>query len=173
MKTGRHADDNGRGAAERGLVTLRIIWGAMLFTLMIYLGVALLLSDSMEPSLAGTGVMKIMRAVLYGVSVTVLFVSWFVRRRMLRRMNGGISVRSALGKYASAVIVSLALAESIGIYGFLLFLLGGESTDLYFLIALAAGAMIFHRPRTEEVLAMTGVGESATREYRHGERERY
>ena len=56
-----------------------------------------------------------------------------------------------IAKYATAVIVSLALSESIGIYGFVLFLLGGGFKTLYIFIAVSALAMVFYRPKREEM----------------------
>jgi hypothetical protein len=62
-----------------------------------------------------------------------------------------------VGKYTTFVIVSLALSESIGIYGFVLFLLGDSFQTLYTFIAVSALAMIFYRPKRKELekLAMT------------------
>jgi hypothetical protein len=117
--------------------------------------------------------MNILRGVLYGIAVIELFIARFLRRHMLRREEGEVPVRIALGKYATAVIVSLALSESVAIYGLVLFILGGDGRDLYFLIALAAGAMVYYRPRTDEVLAMAGVGGERGAEYRRGKREQF
>ena len=56
-----------------------------------------------------------------------------------------------VGQYIPAVITTLALAESIGIYGLLLFLLGGDFKTLYTFIIVSALAMIFYRPKREEL----------------------
>lgn len=155
------------------MITLRIIWGAMLFSLLIYLSMGVLLGRTLPFFLAGTETMNILRGVLYGAAVIELFIAWFLRRRMLGAGEGDMTVRAALGKYATAVTVFLVLSESVAIYGLVLFMLGGDKTDLYFLVALAAAAMIFYRPRTDEVLAMTGGGRKSRGEYRQGRRERH
>jgi hypothetical protein len=41
------------------------------------------------------------------------------------------------------MIVSLAMTESVGIYGLVLFFLGKNTMDLYLLIAVSAVAMFF------------------------------
>lgn len=46
--------------------------------------------------------------------------------------------------------MSLALSESIAIYGF--FLIAKDTTTFYLLLAAAALAMLFFRPRKEELL---------------------
>ena len=56
-----------------------------------------------------------------------------------------------VGHYAAVVIISLALSESIGIYGLVLFLLGGGFKTLYTFIAVSALAMVFYRPKREEM----------------------
>lgn len=58
---------------------------------------------------------------------------------------------SFLAKYTTAVIVSLVLSESIGIYGFVLFLLGDDFRTLYIFIGISALAMFFYRPKREEL----------------------
>jgi hypothetical protein len=57
----------------------------------------------------------------------------------------------ALGKYTTAVMVSLALSESIGIYGLVLFFLGSTIQTLYLFMVISACAMIFFRPKKEEL----------------------
>jgi hypothetical protein len=50
------------------------------------------------------------------------------------------------------VIISLALCESVGIYGLVLFFLGKNTMDLYLLLGVSAAAMIYYRPRKDELL---------------------
>lgn len=57
-----------------------------------------------------------------------------------------------LQKYISAMMVALALSESIGIFGFVLFLLGKNALDLYILIAVSAAAIVAYRPKRDELL---------------------
>jgi len=49
------------------------------------------------------------------------------------------------------MIVSLALSESIGIYGLVLFLLGDSFQTLYIFISISALAMFFYRPKREDL----------------------
>jgi hypothetical protein len=56
-----------------------------------------------------------------------------------------------LGEYTTAMIVSLALSESIGIYGLVLFLLGDSFQTLYIFISISALAMFFYRPKREDL----------------------
>ena len=52
-------------------------------------------------------------------------------------------------RYLVGLILLLALAESIGIVGFLLFLSGDDLNTLYIFVGLSALAMILYRPKVE------------------------
>ena len=47
--------------------------------------------------------------------------------------------------------LSLAISESIGVHGFVLFLLGGDFKTLYIFIFISAIAMLVYRPKVEEL----------------------
>lgn len=49
------------------------------------------------------------------------------------------------------MIVTLAIAESVAIYGLLLLFLGKDFQSLYIFTAVSAAAMIVHRPKMDEV----------------------
>ena len=51
----------------------------------------------------------------------------------------------------AGLILGLALAESIGIAGFLLFQVGDDLNTLYIFVGLSALAMILHRPKLDFV----------------------
>jgi hypothetical protein len=58
-------------------------------------------------------------------------------------------------KYTSAVIASLVMCEGVGIYGLILFLLGKDATDLYLLLGISAAAMVYYRPKREELVNLS------------------
>jgi len=49
------------------------------------------------------------------------------------------------------MVISLALSESIGLYGFVLFLLGDGFRTLYIFVGISALALFFYRPKREEI----------------------
>ena len=51
----------------------------------------------------------------------------------------------------AAMIVSLALSESIGVYGLVLFLIGDSFQTLYIFIGISVVAMFFYRPKREDL----------------------
>jgi hypothetical protein len=52
------------------------------------------------------------------------------------------------------MIVSLALAESVGIYGFVLSMIGQNPIDLYLLLVVSAATMYYYQPREDELAAL-------------------
>jgi uncharacterized membrane protein YccC len=50
------------------------------------------------------------------------------------------------------MIVAWALLEGIGVFGLILFLLGKNPMDLYLLIMISAAAMLWYRPKKDELI---------------------
>ena len=150
---------------DKGILTLKFIWGAMLFSLFLYLFVAVQLGPRL-PVTMDAAVFAKLRLALFAVAlVTPLFIP-VLRRAILaaagQEPKGNQAFRHPLlQRYASATIVSLALAETLGIYGLILFLLGHDPTDLYLLLIASAAVMIYFRPRRDEIVALAQRGPTA------------
>lgn len=141
--------------------TLNIIWGVMLLTLFIYLLVGIFVMGNirvtMEESVIGT-----LRMALYALAFGILAITKVIRNLVLSgkgqgtsRVQTGLSVQyPAIGRYTAAMMVSLALSESIGLFGFVLFFLGKNLMDLYLLIAVAAASMLYYRPNKDELVEL-------------------
>ena len=145
---------------NRHFLTLWIIWGAMLSSLVMYLlichaapGIRSESPMGVSPGLLGN--------ILLGVSAAELLILYFIRRAMFSPAARGpinrrveqkplISKRMFMSKYVSVVIISLAVSESIGIYGFVLFILGDDYSTLYTFILISALAMVAFRPKAAE-----------------------
>ncbi len=148
----------------KGILTINIIWGAMLFCLVIYLYVCHLLKENMQPGVSADFPLALFRNILLLVSVGAFFVAVFMRRTMLKVKPGDASAASlelsqcqqhpATGRYLTAIIVSLALSESIGIYGVVIWFMSMDFQSLYLFVFISAIAMIYFRPKMEELTNM-------------------
>lgn len=166
---------------DKSMVTLKIIWGGMIFSLLMYLGLGLYLAEKFRGGLSDPGTVTMLRAILFAASLVslaaskILRVKTFARARAAGRARGqeheGVNLRAVLGVYATATIISLALAESVGIYGLILSLLGGSTTDLFILVGLGVAAMVHYRPRSEEVMALATGREPGGGGYRSAQRD--
>jgi hypothetical protein len=147
---------------DKRLMTLRIIWFALLMSLAVYLFVAIQVGTNVQSPI-NEDTLGILRTVLYAMAFAILIATRYIRKLI---MSGRSQVsqpaqafeRLALQKYSAATIVALAMSESIGVYGIILFFLGKNSTDLYLLILVSAAAMVIYRPRKDEMLSLVQVG---------------
>ncbi len=141
---------------DKQLMTLRIIWFAMLMSLAVYLFAGIQVGTDVQPPI-NEDTFGILRTVLYVMAFAILIATRYIRKLVLSgksQVNQPVQglKHPVLQKYSAATIVALAMSESIGIYGLILFFLGKNSTDLYLLILISAAAMVMYRPRKDEIL---------------------
>jgi hypothetical protein len=149
-------------AIEKGLRILWVIWVAMFGSLLIYVFICHQLGENMRPTGHPDFPLGLLKNILYIVALVTLVGTHFIRKLMLASRLGSSEARpsktgvasvapSFVARYTAALIVSLALSESIGIYGLVLFLLGDNFQALYIFIGISAAAMFFYRPKREEL----------------------
>jgi hypothetical protein len=150
---------------NKGLLTLNVIWAAMLMSLFIYIFVGLYIKNTLRITME-KNVLDILRNVLYSVSFIILITTRFIRKLILSGKGKSTFANtdkssyqryqpSALARYTTAMVVSLALTESIGIYGLVLFFLGKNEADLYLFILISAATMLIYRPKRDEIVNLT------------------
>ncbi len=155
-------DAREREALEKGMRVIWIIWGAMFASLGIYIIVGHMVIDKIKIAELPSETFSLLRNVLYVVALVELALIPFIRKMMLKGFAKGGQLSSgqalpgtgnhpAIAQYAFLTIVTLALAESVAIYGLPLLFLGMDLQSLYILTALSAAAMIVHCPKMEEV----------------------
>ena len=143
---------------DKGLLTMKIIWFALLMSLIIYLFVGLYAEPSVRSPI-GKDAFATIRIVFYVVTFITLIATRYVRRRILSRKGiyqkpTETSQHPALQRYFIAMIVATAMSESIGIYGLILFFLGKNRLDLYLLILVSAVAIFLYLPKREELISL-------------------
>jgi F0F1-type ATP synthase membrane subunit c/vacuolar-type H+-ATPase subunit K len=143
----------------KGLLTLKVIWFAMLVSLAIYLFVGLQVATNLQVSL-NKDTFAVLKWVFYALAFVTLIITRYIRRLILsaRGQNRPATQRyqhPVIQKYATAMIIAWALSESIGIYGLVLFFLGKNTTDLYLLILISAAAMLMYPPSKDEIISLS------------------
>lgn len=157
---------------RKGFRIIMVVWIAMLVSLAAYAAIAhiMVAYEMARDSLGAT--LGMLKNILYLTAIATLLLTPVVRKAVLKSQGGAYGksgmwssgrVGAAVGKYMSALIVSLALAESIAIYGLVLFLMGDNLATLYTFIVVSTAAMLFYRPRMEEI-------ENLVLEVKQGER---
>lgn len=142
---------------EKGMSMLKMIWGALVMSLLAYIIVAPLILETSQIDLSAEAY-STLRMTMYGVAFLTLAAAWFVRRSILAAQRVPRPTKSrqhpAIQRYTTAMIIALGMSEAIGIYGLILFLLGKNQVDLYLLTALSAAAMTLYYPKKEEVVSL-------------------
>lgn len=90
------------------------------------------------------------RSILYGVAILTFPVMKFVRHVMLRLNRRMRREKTPKFRYMLTIIVSMLVAESIGIYGFAMYVLGDGYNTLYIFVMLSALAMFLYKPNLQE-----------------------
>jgi len=144
---------------DKGLLTLKLIWSAMLMSLAIYLFVGLQVADQVKTSL-DEQTFGMVKMGLYLVALAILVATRFMKRIILSGKGQNQPAAqpgrpSALQTYMTATILSLAMSEGVGILGLVLYFLGKNPMDLYLLLFLSAAAMFMHRPGREELMTLS------------------
>jgi hypothetical protein len=135
-----------------------VIWVALLSSLGFYLVICMAVGNQIPVSMEGPR-LEIIKYALFGISVLTLAGAWLFRKLLMGKIARPVNDSSfqsethpAVAKYLIAIIIVMALSESVGIYGMVLFFISKDTMSLYQLMILSAAAMILFRPKKEELI---------------------
>ncbi len=123
--------------------------GLMLTTLVIFLFVSHKFGHELAPPLPEHDRM-IIRSVFYVIAIIFFPLTNLVRHihlRLNQTMPGDGNARS---RYLLTVIVSMLFVETIGVLGFVIFMLGDDFNTLYIFIGLSCLGTFLYRPKLVE-----------------------
>lgn len=135
---------------QTDLVTAGIIRVASLMSLMALLVICHIYAEQIQIGL-GEQQRVVIRTILYVVAILTFPMMKFVRHVTLRLQKNNKPPKS---RYLLAITVSMLISESIGIYGFIMYVLGDSYNTLYIFTMLSALAMFLYRPDKEEYKAL-------------------
>lgn len=125
----------------------RLIWIAMFASLGVYLAVYFMVGESVRAQQTGEMPLDTFRNILLAVAAGEVLLIGFIRKRLLTpapEMKGKAAL--PIQRYFVTGIITYALAESIGIFGLVLYFLGDSVDYLYLFICVSAGVMLYYRP---------------------------
>lgn len=137
---------------------LKVIWFGMLGSLGIYLFIGLQIGTNIQASI-DKSTFGVLKTVLYLFTLIIIVITRYIGRFILSgKGQYGQATQNfqplTLQKYTTVMIVAWALLECIGIFSLVLFLLGKNPTDLYLLIMISAAAMLWYRPKKDELVSL-------------------
>jgi hypothetical protein len=124
---------------------------AMVVSLVAYIAVVVVLQATQE-SFGAVADASLLRNIFFVIALATIVVVQVLRRRMYRTPSmvssgGEPSVNDLIQKLVSTSIITFALAESIAIYGLVLFFLTGAAADFYALLAISLVTFTVFFPR--------------------------
>jgi F0F1-type ATP synthase membrane subunit c/vacuolar-type H+-ATPase subunit K len=134
-----------------------VVGAAMLVSLVIYVVIAEIIKKQHAP-FAGFAPMPdneatLLRYVLLGVAAVVFFVIQLLNRLMLsskspvRRSQYGAQISPEGQQLMTAAVLTYGLCESVAIFGLVLFLIQGNSTDFYLFLMISFFYFAIYFPR--------------------------
>lgn len=128
------------------------IWTSFLIGPVLLLLLARFQQERLGGSLQADFPVLWLRTVAYLITI-ILFPLIGALKRLIERNNARVAAavhpteKSLVsGSYFAGLVLALALAESIAILGFVLFLFGDNLQTLYIFLGLSGLAMLLHRP---------------------------
>jgi hypothetical protein len=131
-----------------------VIFGIMLVMLVALLIVCLLLGEQIQQPLPEAQRVLI-RTIFYVVAIITFPLTNLIRYIQLRLnqtmpFSQGTTVAEAKRRYLVTIIVSMSLIESVGFFGFVMFILADNVNTLYIFLGLSALGLFLYRPKVEE-----------------------
>jgi hypothetical protein len=138
------------------------IWFGIFYCLAIYIYICHKYPDIFGIKVGKQFPIEVFKYILYAVTAIESYLVHFTRKKVLSvepsdaladldKIAHDANPESIIRKYTCAVIVSIAIAESFAIYGFVLFLFGADYKTLYIFVGIAAVAMLLYRPKMREL----------------------
>jgi hypothetical protein len=131
-----------------------LIQGFMLATLATFLIVCITYGYQIQEPLPEAQRVLI-RTILYVVAIVTFPMTNLIRHIQLRLNQTMPYSRDtprleAKKRYLVTIIVSMSLIESVGVFGFVMFILGDSFNTLYIFSGLSALGMFLYRPKVDE-----------------------
>ncbi|MDD4914223.1 MAG: hypothetical protein PHW13_04190 [Methylococcales bacterium] len=137
----------------RDLLAHYLFSAALLLLIVVYIVVCHVWGNEIRHTIDETERVAI-RSVLYGIAIVLFPVVKLLRHIMIRlnqTMPGG---KSAGRRYFFTISASLLLIETVGAFGFLMFILGDGFNTLYIFSVLALLGVYLHMPKIGEYSAI-------------------
>jgi hypothetical protein len=158
-------EETDRVAIDKELRFLWLMWAGTLGTVPVLLFMSLTFARDLRDSaaVAPNVPLGVITAALSVLMVFSVFASFILRRLFLTGRFKFMQTQTAqtatstnkpdyLAKYRVATFLPMTIAATPGFYGFILFVMGADLTFFYAFLVIAALAILYHRPRRDEII---------------------
>ncbi len=131
-----------------------LVQGILLTTLFTFIGTCFIYGEQIKHPLPEDQRLLI-RSIFYVVAIVTFPMTNLIRHIQLRLNQtmpfSGLPARTmAKKRYLITIFVSMSLIESIGIFGFMMYIVGDTPNSLFIFTGLAALGMFLYRPKINE-----------------------
>jgi hypothetical protein len=131
-----------------------LIQGIMAAALAAYVILCVTYGDQLQQPLPEAQRVLI-RTILYVVAIVTFPMTNLIRHIQLRLnqtmpLSQATPVIEAKKRYLVTIIVSMSLIESVGVFGFVMFIFGDNFNTLYIFSGLSALGLVLYRPKMDE-----------------------
>lgn len=98
------------------------------------------------------GQREFIRTIFYVIAIALMPLTNLIRHIMLKLNQTMPGDKPARSRYLLTVIVSMVLMETIGILGFVMYMLGDDFNTLYIFTGLSVLGMFLYRPKEGEYI---------------------
>lgn len=152
--------------AKKDLLIHWIVFAALLFSLAVYAFIGYNIGAPLRAD-ATAAQPVLLRSTFYAVTIITFPLIKLIRHISLRLNQTMPTATPAKARYLVSVIISLALCESIGIYGLVLALLGDSLNSLWIFTFLAVLAMLLYRPKFDEYQSIVAALDNVSKPQPH------
>lgn len=92
----------------------------------------------------------VLRSVFYAIAIILFPIANLLRHILLRLNQTMPGNNPAKNRYLVTIIVTMVLVEIVGLFGFIMHIMGDNINTLYIFSALALLGIFLHRPRVAE-----------------------
>ncbi len=92
----------------------------------------------------------LIRTILYAIAIILFPLANLIRYIFIRLNQTMPGSNSAKNRYLITIVVSLCFIETVGLFGFIMFILGDDYNTLYIFSVMALLGVYMHRPKLEE-----------------------
>jgi hypothetical protein len=126
-----------------------IIAGLMLVSLLVYWVICYRFGHELQEPLPEDQRVLI-RTIFYAIAIATFPLTNLIRHIQLRLNQTMPGNKPAKARYLLTVMVSMSLVESIGVLGFVMYMLGDDFNTLYIFLGLAVLGIYLYRPKVYE-----------------------
>jgi hypothetical protein len=138
-----------REQLKSDLILPWVVVGVMLAMLAAYVIVCHVIGEQLQRPLPEDQ-RVLVRSILYVVAIVTFPMTNLIRHIQLRLNQTMPGDNPAKSRYLVTVIVSMSLIEIVGIFGFVMFILGDGFNTLYIFTGLSALGLFLYRPKPDE-----------------------